>query len=150
MESLNNVLYRLRDAAAYWRKALAAIHERENWGRLPLPVIGWVYMRLGELLYEWNELAEAWDHLSRGLERAELSGDVRAMIAGYLIAGRLKLTEGDTEAAAEYLEHFAVGFCSVVGYHAGLGLHVGGVNEGIHDLFHALKLGPSAETFADG
>ena len=61
-------------------------------------------MRMGELLYEWNELAEAWDHLSRGLERAELGGDVRAMIAGYLIAARLKLTEGDVEAAAEYLE----------------------------------------------
>ena len=75
-----------------------------NWGRLPLPVIGWVYIRMGEILYEWNELAEAWHHLSQGLERAELGGDVRAMIAGYLLAGRLKLTEGDIEAAAEYLE----------------------------------------------
>jgi LuxR family maltose regulon positive regulatory protein len=95
---------RLQDAAGYWRKALAAIQERDNWGRLPLPLIGWVYVRLGELLYEWNDLAAAWDHLSAGLERAELGGDVRAMIAGYLLAGRLKLTEGDTEAAAEYLE----------------------------------------------
>ncbi len=94
----------LRRAAGYWRKALAAIRERENWGRVPLPVSGWVYVRMGEILYEWNELAETWDHLSRGLERAELGGDVRAMIAGYLIAGRLKLTEGDIEAAAEYLE----------------------------------------------
>ena len=94
----------LRDAAGHWSKALAAIQDRENWGRLPLPVIGWVYLRVGELQYERNELSEAWDHLSRGLERAELGGDVRAMIAGYLIAGRLKLTEGDVEAAAEYLE----------------------------------------------
>ena len=94
----------LRNAAGYWKEALAAIRERENWGRLPLPLIGWVYIRMGELLYEWNELAKAWDHLSRGLERAELGGDVRAMIAGYLMAGRLKLTEGDTQAAAEYLE----------------------------------------------
>ncbi len=94
----------LRDATSYWRKALAAIQERENWGRLPLPVIGWVFIRMGERLYEWNELAKAWDHLSRGLERAELGGDVRAIIAGYLLAGRLKLTEGDVETAAEYLE----------------------------------------------
>ena len=94
----------LRDAASHWSKALAAIQDRENWGRIPLPVIGWVYLRVGELQYERNELSEAWDHLSRGLERAELGGDVRAMIAGYLIAGRLKLTEGDVEAAAEYLE----------------------------------------------
>ncbi|MDQ4077600.1 MAG: hypothetical protein M3220_15305, partial [Chloroflexota bacterium] len=95
---------RLQDAASYWRKALAAIQERETWGRLPLPLTGWVYIRMGEILYEWNQLAEAREHLSRGLDRAELGGDVRAMISGYLIAGRLELTEGDVEAAAEYLE----------------------------------------------
>jgi LuxR family maltose regulon positive regulatory protein len=95
----------LRNAASYWREALAAIQKRENWGRLlPLPVTGWMYIRLGELLYEWNELAEAWHHLQRGLEYAELGGDVRAMIAGYLIAGRLKLTAGNIEGAVEYLE----------------------------------------------
>jgi LuxR family maltose regulon positive regulatory protein len=94
----------LREAAAYWRKALAAIQERENWGRFPLPLIGWVFIRMGEILYEWNELGTASDHLSRGLERSELGGDVRAMIAGYVIAGRLALTEGDVEGAAEYVE----------------------------------------------
>jgi LuxR family maltose regulon positive regulatory protein len=95
---------KLKEAANYWRQALAVIQERANWGRLPLPLIGWVYIRLAELLYEWNELDKAWEHLSPGLERAELGGDVRAMIAGYLIAGRLKLSEGDTEAATAYLE----------------------------------------------
>jgi LuxR family maltose regulon positive regulatory protein len=94
----------LQDAASYWHKALAVIQERQYWGRLPLPLTGWVYIRLAELLYEWNQLSEAGEHLSPGLDRAELGGDVRAMIAGYLVAGRLKLTEGDTEAAAAYLE----------------------------------------------
>jgi LuxR family maltose regulon positive regulatory protein len=95
---------RLRDADAYWSKALTVIEERENWGRLEFPVVGWVYVRMGELLYERNELATAWEHLLRGLEHAEHGGDVRALIAGYLIAGRVKLTEDDIEAAAEYLE----------------------------------------------
>jgi LuxR family maltose regulon positive regulatory protein len=95
---------RLRDSAAYWRKALAVIQEPETWGSFPLPLIGWVFIRMGEILYEWNELGEASDHLSRGLERSELGGDVRAMIAGYLMAGRLKLTAGDIAAAGEYLE----------------------------------------------
>ena len=94
----------LRAAGGYWREALEMIEEPENWGRLPLPLTGWVYIRMGELLYEWNELAEAWEHVTRGLERAELGGDVRAMIAGYLIAGRLKLAEGDMEEAEAYLE----------------------------------------------
>ncbi len=96
---------RLRDAARYWRQALAAVNNRDNWGHLlPLPVIGWLYIRLGELQYEWNRLEEAWDYLSRGLERSEPAGDVRAMIAGYLLAGRCKLAAGETEAAEEYLE----------------------------------------------
>jgi LuxR family maltose regulon positive regulatory protein len=95
---------RLQAADGYWQKALAAILERGSWGRLPLPLTGWVYIRRGELMYEWNELGEAWDHLTDGLERAELGGDVRAMIAGYLIAGRAKLAEGDEAAAEAYLE----------------------------------------------
>ena len=47
---------------------------------------------------------EAQEYLAQGLKRVELGGDVRAMIAGYLIAGRLQLTEGDIEAAISYLE----------------------------------------------
>ena len=94
----------LRNAESYWRNALESIQDRETWGHLPLPVTGWVYIRMGELLYERNLLDKTWDHLTRGLKRAELGGDVRAMIAGYLIAGRLKLTQGDIEAAAAYLE----------------------------------------------
>ena len=95
---------RLQSADVYWRKALTAIREQENWGRLPLPVIGWIYIRMGELLYEWNQLSGAWEHVLHGLEHAELGGDVRALSAGYLIAARLKLTEGDVEKAAKYLE----------------------------------------------
>src|SRR5262249_32951240 len=90
--------------ASFWSKALAAIREQESWGRIELPVIGWVYIRMSEILYEWNKLAEADDHLARGLSRAELGGDVRALIAGYLLAGRLKLTAGDSAGAGEYLE----------------------------------------------
>ncbi|HXV41518.1 MAG TPA: hypothetical protein VEC96_00515, partial [Anaerolineae bacterium] len=94
----------LREAAAYWRKALGVIRDQATWGSYPLPVIGWVYIRMGEILYEWNELEQASDHLAQGLERAELGGDVRAVIAGYLLAGRLKLTAGDIVAADTCLE----------------------------------------------
>lgn len=95
---------RLRDAAGYWLKAREVVEDRENRGRVELPVSGWIYIRMGEIHYEWNDPAAAWDHLTRGLERAELGGDARALIAGYLNAGRLKLAEGDVEAAAAYLE----------------------------------------------
>jgi LuxR family maltose regulon positive regulatory protein len=97
-------LGRLRGAAAYWRKALAVIQEPDTWGSFPLPLIGWISIRMGEILYEWNELEAVNEHLSQGRERAELGGDVRALIAAYLLAGRLKLTEGDITAATDYLE----------------------------------------------
>ena len=54
---------------------------------------------MGEIFYEWNELGEATAHVDPGLQRAELSGDTQAMLAGYSIAGRLKLTAGDGDAA---------------------------------------------------
>lgn len=95
---------RLRSAGNYWEQALVAVQDREHWGQLPLPVFGWVELRLGELLYEWNELERARAHLERGLERAELGGDVQALLAGSVICARLKLTEGDSAGAAEHLE----------------------------------------------
>ena len=91
----------LQEAAACWNKALAGIQDPATWGGFPLPLIGWVYIRMGEILYEWNELEQAGDHLTRGLERAELGGDVPALIAGYLLAGRLHLAAGDVAAAAD-------------------------------------------------
>jgi LuxR family maltose regulon positive regulatory protein len=95
---------RLRDAAARWRQALEVIHDRATAGSYSLPVIGWVYLRIAELLYERNELAAAWDHLCQGLERAELGGDARSLLAGYLLSSRAALAEGEVEAAAEHLE----------------------------------------------
>jgi LuxR family maltose regulon positive regulatory protein len=95
---------RLRGSAAYWRQAQAHIEAPATWGHFPLPLVGWVYLRLSEVLYEWNELAEASAYLARGLERAELGDDIRATIAGYLLAARLSLTQGDLAAAAGYLE----------------------------------------------
>jgi LuxR family maltose regulon positive regulatory protein len=95
---------KLLDAEGSWRKALAAVEEPANWGRLPLPVIGWVYLRLAELLYERNARDDAWAFLTRGLEPAELGGDVRALIAGHILASRITLTDGNLAAAADHLE----------------------------------------------
>jgi LuxR family maltose regulon positive regulatory protein len=94
----------LRQAAEYWREALAVIQSPQSWGSLEIPMVGWVYIRLGEILYEWDQRGEAWAHVTRGLAWAEVGGDVRARIAGYLAAGRLRLTEGDLAGAASYLE----------------------------------------------
>ncbi len=95
---------RLHKAAAYWHTALAALDEPHNWGRIPLSVSGWLHVRLAEIRYEWNELTEAQDLLERGLQRAELGGDLRAQLAGALLAARLALTRGELDAAQRRLE----------------------------------------------
>ena len=98
---------RLRSAASYWQKEIVTIRDQVNWGKLPAPIIGWAFIRHGELLYEWNQLDEAKGELERGLERAELGGDTRAMIAGYLLASRLRLAAEDSDGATDYLEQAA-------------------------------------------
>lgn len=95
---------RLRESAQHWRRAIAAIENRATWGTLPLPLTGWVFIRMSEIHYEWNELAAAKEMLARGLERSALGGDVRALLAGALAGGRIALTEGDLVAATALME----------------------------------------------
>jgi LuxR family maltose regulon positive regulatory protein len=93
---------RMQKAAGYWNQAQANIEEQ--WGHVLLPISGWVYLRIGELHYEWNDLARARDLVSRGLERSTLGGDPQAMIAGHLIMARLELAERNLEAAESHLD----------------------------------------------
>lgn len=53
----------LRLAFDYWGRAWVAVQQEENWGRVSLPVAGWVSLRMAEVLYERNALAEAREHL---------------------------------------------------------------------------------------
>jgi LuxR family maltose regulon positive regulatory protein len=94
----------LETAGRYWSDALEAIQEREMWARLPIPVTGWVWTRMAELLYERNRLREAQDHLARGLALAQVGGDVRSLIAGHLLSARLHLAGSDVDLATEELE----------------------------------------------
>ena len=96
---------RLSQAADYWRKALAVLSDRALWGAHPLPLIGWVHIRFGEILYERNDLASAQDYATSGRDRAKLGGDPRTMIAGGLLAARLHLACDEVTEAAVLIEH---------------------------------------------
>ncbi|CAN5886430.1 LuxR C-terminal-related transcriptional regulator [soil metagenome] len=94
----------LRAAEAYWNRAVEGIQRPEVWGRLPVPVTGWVSIRLAELHYERNRLSDAKLHLTRGLELAELGGETRSQIAGHLISARLDLANSRPRMAMEHLD----------------------------------------------
>lgn len=95
---------RLQAAFSYWSRALSAIRKPESRGLFPLPLIGWVDVRLGEILYERNDLVVAREYLERGMQSSGLGGEVRATIAGAVSMARLHLTEGDAAAALSVLE----------------------------------------------
>ncbi len=94
----------LRQAAASWEAALAEIDNVVNWGGLPLPLTGWIFIRMAEILIEWNQLDRAAAYIVKGLQRAELGGDVRARIAGHLAAAQLSLLRREVDVAASELE----------------------------------------------
>ncbi len=95
---------RLRSADENWTRALVALQDRDVRSTTPLPVAGWVYLRLGEIAYEWNDLAVARDDLERGAERAILGGDTRALIAKGVLEAQLLLAEGRADAADTALQ----------------------------------------------
>jgi LuxR family maltose regulon positive regulatory protein len=67
-------------------------------------VIGWVHIRLGEILYEWNDIDAARKHLDQGRERAEFGGEPRAIIAGGILVARILLAQGEIASAEATLE----------------------------------------------
>lgn len=95
---------KLREAAGYWHRALAVLNNQQTWGAYPLPLIGWVHIRLGEILYEWNDLEAARECVEQGRERAELGGDPRSIIAAGLLEARILMARGEGDAAEAHIE----------------------------------------------
>lgn len=95
---------RLEEAEVIWRRALEAIRSQESWGRVPIPVSGWVCVRLAEIHYERDQIAEAASLLQRGLELAQLGGEPRSLIAGHLLAARIGLSQHDLAQTEVHLE----------------------------------------------
>jgi LuxR family maltose regulon positive regulatory protein len=94
----------LRRAHEFRREALDLITERANRSGIPLPLMGWAHIRMGELLYEWNDLEGASSQVAQGIELAELGGDTPSLVFGYLALGQIKLALGDLRGATDELE----------------------------------------------
>ncbi len=87
---------RLRQAAELFQQTIRSAGDS--------PAAALAHLELGALLYEWNELAAATDHLQRGLELSQRGGNAEVEIGGYRTLARLKQAQGDASASLKLLE----------------------------------------------
>jgi len=87
---------RLHQAAELCRQAIRS-GERSPPGAL-------AHNELSALLYEWNDLEAAADHLRRGIELGQRGGNVEIQIGGYRTLARVKQAQGDASVALDALQ----------------------------------------------
>ncbi|MBN1994686.1 MAG: tetratricopeptide repeat protein [Anaerolineae bacterium] len=91
----------LRRAAELYRQALAlAARHVERGGPLP-PHTGRVHVGLGEVLYQWNDLDAASEHLQEGLQMGQQHGEAITLMKGYLALACLHQARSNPTAAFE-------------------------------------------------
>lgn len=60
-----------------------------------IPAVGLPYVKLGDLLREWNQLENASSYLEKGIKSCQEWGHSDSLVIGYVALSRLQLTEGD-------------------------------------------------------
>ena len=93
----------LRQAAALCQDAMDSI-ARSGGSSRAIPFAGALYIALGRVLLEWNDLEKAHCMLTRGLELIKLVPMVNIQTTGYLALARLKQARGDLMGALELIE----------------------------------------------
>jgi LuxR family maltose regulon positive regulatory protein len=69
------------------------------------PATAYAYIEYSALLYEWNDLDATTEHLRRGGELGQRSGNVDVRMAGYRILARTKQAQGDASVALDALQN---------------------------------------------
>jgi LuxR family maltose regulon positive regulatory protein len=95
---------RLRQAAAICQAVLRSIVEPSEQVGRPLPVAGGLYIVLGSILLEWNDLEGASRALTKGLEMIQLTRETSIQKDGYITLARLKQAQGDVAGAFDLIE----------------------------------------------
>jgi LuxR family maltose regulon positive regulatory protein len=85
----------LRQAADFCRQAIQMAGDS--------PAVALNHFVLSALLYEWNELATAEEHIQKGIELSQLSGNMEVQCGGYRTLARTRIALGDVSGADEAL-----------------------------------------------
>ena len=73
-------------------------------GKSQLPVAGWAYLGMGELLREWNNLDDATRYLMEALELGKWVGAAGPLAITYAALARVKQALGDASGARDAIE----------------------------------------------
>jgi LuxR family maltose regulon positive regulatory protein len=68
------------------------------------PVSALSHILLGALLYEWNDLKAATDHIQLGIQLSQLTGNLEIQIGGYRTLARIRQAQDDNSGALEALQ----------------------------------------------
>jgi len=93
----------LYEAERIYRQALTL--GEEGGVQLPWPSTGKAYIYLGELLYEWNDLAGAAKYLKRGIQLCEQWSHVYHTAEGMMVLAKVQAAQGDLNGGIATLEH---------------------------------------------
>lgn len=91
----------LHQAAEHCQRALEVI-AAQGWQELPATSA--IHVSLGDLMYEWNELAAAERHLTTGIRLASAGGETAILIRGYIGLSRIRTAQDNPSAATEFLQ----------------------------------------------
>jgi LuxR family maltose regulon positive regulatory protein len=92
---------RLHHAAGNCQEALRSTEQRAASDIRRSPAWGMVYLAMADVLYEWNELAAAEQHVRAALALGEPGGYLDLLINGYTLLARIRQACGDIQGAHE-------------------------------------------------
>lgn len=101
LADIHIALGQLHRAAELYQRALRVI-TAQGWQELPATSA--IHVGLGDLMYEWNELAAAERHLTTGTRLASEGGETAILIRGYTGLSRMRTAQGNPSAATEFLQ----------------------------------------------
>ena len=96
---------RLHDAAAICRQTLQSVVEPAEQAGQRLPMACYIYIVLGQVHLQWNELERAAQYLERGIELGELTTIERPILVdGYCALAKLRSIEGNFQHALTLMD----------------------------------------------
>jgi LuxR family maltose regulon positive regulatory protein len=104
LAQMQRIQGRLRQAAESCRLAMRFARESAV---PPSPLLGMVYVGLGDVLGEWNELENAESYLQRGIDLARAWSNWETLVPGRIGLARIKAARGDWAGAEQELAGLA-------------------------------------------